>query len=333
MQPSKVLSKPFRKAAAVFGLLLVAAAAGAADPEASYPSKPIRMIVAFAPGGGTDIIARIVAKGITDNLGQPVVIENRAGAGGNIGIDFVAKSAPDGYTLTTTGTGTHAINPALYARLPYDAVKDFSPISLVASTPYLLVVNPSVPAQSVRQLIDLAKSAPGKLNMASGGNGSMPQLAGELFKLMAGVQMLHVPYKGTGAVFPDLIGGATQVLFGDIVATYPYVKAEKLRALGITSITRAPGLPDMPTIAESGVPGYDAVGWFGTFAPAGTPKSVIAKLHGAIVKYVTQPEIQTRFAELGAYVVASTPEQFAQVQKEDLARWAKVVKAADIKVE
>jgi tripartite-type tricarboxylate transporter receptor subunit TctC len=313
--------------------LLATATAAAADAAADYPQKSIRMIVAFAPGGGTDIVGRIAAKGISDNLGQQVVVDNRTGAGGNIGTEIVAKSAPDGYTLITGGTGSHAINPSLYAKIPYDAINDFSPVCLVASTPYLMVVNQSVPARSVKQFIDLAKSSPGKINMASSGSGGMPHLAGELFKMMTGVQMTHIPYKGTGAVFTDLMGGGVQVLFGDIVATYPHVKGERLRALGITSPKRAPGLPDIPTIAESGVPGYDAVGWFGVFAPARTPKIVITKLHGAIVKYVTQPELKERFAALGADVVASTPEQFAQVQKADLARWAKVVKESGARVE
>ena len=331
--PLATLTRLRASSAAVAGAAFSLAAAGAADPVADYPHKSIRMIVAFAPGGGTDIIGRIAAKGISDHLGQQVVVDNRTGAGGNIGTEIVAKSPPDGYTLITGGTGSHAINPSLYVKIPYDAINDFSPISLVASTPYLMVVNSSVPARTVKQFIDLAKSAPGKINMASSGSGGMPHLAGELFKMMTGVQMTHIPYKGTGAVFTDLMGGGVQVLFGDIVATYPHVKGERLRALGITSPKRAPGLPDIPTIAESGVPGYDAVGWFGVFAPARTPKAIITKLHGAIVKYVTQPEVKERFAALGADVVASTPEQFAQIQKADLARWAKVVKESGARVE
>lgn len=313
--------------------LLVTGNAAPLAVASEYPSRQIRMIVAFAPGGGTDIIARIAAKGIGDHLRQQVVVDNRPGAGGNIGVEIVAKAAPDGYTLLTTGTGTHAINPSLYSNLRWDAVRDFAPVSLIAATPYLMVVNLSVPARNVKEFIALAKASPNKINMASSGSGGMPHLAGELFNLLAGVKLVHVPYKGTGAVFPDLIGGRVQVTFGDIVATYPHVKAGKLRALGITSSKRAASLSDIPTIAESGVPGYDAVGWFGVFAPAGTPKDVIAKLNEAITKYVRQPEVTQRFTALGAEVVASTPEQFAQTQKADLARWAKVVKAAGMRVE
>ena len=326
-----------RKKALAVAVCVVAGYAGAVFAQGSspgdYPTRPIRMIVAFAPGGGTDIIGRIAAKGIGDNLGQQVVVDNRPGAGGNIGVEVVAKAAPDGYTLLTTGTGTHAINPSLYPDLRWHPLKDFAPVSLVADTPYLMVVNQSVPARNVKEFIAYAKASPDKVNMASSGSGGMPHLAGELFNLMAGIKMLHVPYKGTGAVFPDLIGGRVQVTFGDIVATYPHVKGGKLRALGITAPKRAANLGDIPTIAESGVPGYDAVGWFGVFAPAGTPRAVIAKLNDAIAKYVKQPEVTQRFADLGAVVVASTPEQFLATQKADLARWGKVVKAAGMKVE
>ncbi|MGH8664857.1 MAG: Bug family tripartite tricarboxylate transporter substrate binding protein [Burkholderiales bacterium] len=314
-------------------LVLAAVAPGGAAAADAYPSRPIRMIVAFAPGGGTDIIARIVAQGIGAALKQQVVVENRPGAGGNIGTELAARSAPDGYTLITSGTGAHAINPSLYAHIPYDAIKDFTPVSLVASTPYLMVVHPSVPAKTVREFIALAKAKPGSINMASSGNGGMPHLAGELFQLMADVRLTHVPYKGTGAVFPDLIGGHVQVLFGDIVATSPHVRSGKLRALGITSPQRSANLPEIPTIAESGVPGYDAVGWFGAFAPAGTPKDIVARLNAAIRDHVQRPEVKARLSSLGADVVASTPETFAEKQRADLERWAKVIKAANVKVE
>jgi tripartite-type tricarboxylate transporter receptor subunit TctC len=291
------------------------------------------MIVAFAPGGGTDIIGRIAARGISENLGAQVVVDNRPGAGGNIGTEIVAKAPADGYTLVTAGTGTHAINPWLYPNIPYDAVKDFEPVCNVAATPYLMVVNPSVPAKTVKEFIALAKSAPGNIIMASSGNGGMPHLAGELFSMLAGVKMTHVPYKGTGAVFPDLIGGRVQITFGDIVATIPHVKSDKLRALGVTSPKRVPTLPDLPTISEAGVPGYDAVGWFGVFAPARTPQPVIAKLNAAIVKYVKQTDTAERLHALGAQVVASTPEQFRATHKSDLARWGKVVKQSGARVE
>lgn len=314
-------------------LALVCCVAMPAQAASDFPQRPIRMIVAFAPGGGTDIIGRIAGQGITTYLGQQVVVDNRPGAGGNIGTEMVARAAPDGYTLITAGTGSHAINPSLYAKIPYDAINDFAPVTLVASTPYLMVVHPSVPATNVREFIALARSKPDSLNMASSGNGGMPHLAGELFKLMAQVRMTHVPYKGTGAVFGDLIGGQVQVLFGDIVATSPHVKSGKLRALGITSPKRSTNLPEFPTIAESGVPGYDAVGWFGVFAPAKTPRPVIDALQQAIAKYVNQPEVRARLSSLGADVVANTPEAFGAIQRADLARWAKVVKAAGVRID
>ena len=320
---------PMTRRIALTLAMSVAGSAGAAED----PVKPIRMLVAFAPGGGTDIIGRIAAQGITENLGQHVVVDNRPGAGGNIGTEMVAKALPDGYTLITAGTGTHAINPSLYAKIPYDAVRDFVPVCLVAETPYLMVVPVSVPARTVREFIELAKAAPGKLNMASSGAGGMPHLSGELFKIMTGVQLTHIPYKGTGAVFPDLIAGRMQVTFGDIVATYPYAKADRLRALGITSPKRAAQLPDIPTIAESGVPGYDAVGWFAVFAPANTPAHVVAKLNAAIVKFVRKPELKDRLAALGAEIVASSPDELARIQRNDIARWAKVVKESGAKAE
>lgn len=312
------------------GGILAPAGAIAAD---TYPVRPIRMIVAFSPGGGTDIIGRIAAQGLFAKLGQQVVVDNRPGAGGNIGTAIVARSAPDGYTLVTAGTGSHAINPSLYANIPYDAVKDFTPVCLVASSAYLMVVHPAVPAKNVAEFIDLARARPGQLNMASSGNGGMPHLAGELFKLLAKVQMTHIPYKGTGAVFADLIAGQVQVLFGDIVATSPHAKSGRLRALGITSAKRSASLPEFPTIAESGVPGYDAVGWFGVFAPAGTPRPIVMQLNAAIIEHINQPEVRTRMSELGADVVGSTPEAFAAVQRADLERWARVVKAAAIRLE
>ena len=243
------------------------------------------------------------------------------------------RAAPDGYTLITAGTGSHAINPSLYANIPYDAIKDFTPVSLVASTPYLMVVHPSVAATNVKEFVALAKGQPGAINMASSGNGGMPHLAGELFQLLAGIKLTHVPYKGTGAVFADLIAGHVQVLFGDIVATSPHVKSGKLRALGITSPQRSASLPEFPTIAESGVPGYDAVGWFGVFAPAGTPGAIIDKLNAAIRDHVHRPEVKARLSGLGADVVASTPEAFAEKQRADLERWAKVIKAANVRIE
>jgi tripartite-type tricarboxylate transporter receptor subunit TctC len=318
------------------GAVLAASAAGsalAASPLGDYPKRPIRMIVAFAPGGGTDITGRIAAQAITEALGQTVVVDNRPGSGGVIGTEMAARAQPDGYTLITSGTGAHAINPALYSKIPYDSVKDFSPVSLVASTPYLMVVTNSMPVKSVQEFVAFAKAKPGSVNMASSGSGGMPHLAGELFKLMTGVQMLHVPYKGTGAVFPDLIAGQVHVTFGDLIAAFPHAKGGRLRALGITSTKRASSLPDVPTIAESGVPGYDAVGWFGTFAPARTPAPIVDALQKAIASYLAKPDAREKLAALGADVVASRPDEFARVLKADIERWARVVKASGAKVE
>jgi tripartite-type tricarboxylate transporter receptor subunit TctC len=316
--------------ATALGAAQVSSAAQTAD---SFPSKPIRMIVAFAPGGGTDITARIAGRGITEYLGQPVVVDNRPGGGGIIGTELAARAPADGYTLITAGTGSHAINPALYRKIPYDPVRDFEPVCLVAATPYLMVVNPAVPAKTVKEFIALAKSKPGQINMGSSGSGGMPHLAGEMFQSMTATKLVHIPYKGTGAVFQDLMAGQVQVLFGDIVAVHPHVQGGRLRALGITSPKRSPSHPEVPAIAEAGVAGYDAVGWFGVFAPAHTPQPVIAKLNGAIVKYVSLPEIRERMASQGADVVASSPEQFAAVLKSDLVRWAKVVKDSGAHVE
>ena len=312
---------------------VAAASAQAAAPADSYPNRPIRMIIAFAPGGGTDIIGRVSAQGISEKLGQHVVVDNRPGAGGNIGTDMVAKAPADGYTLITAGTGTHAINQSLYAKLPFDTVRDFAPVSLVAETPYMMVVPNNVAAKTVKEFIALAKSQPGKINMASSGAGGMPHLSGELFKMMTNVEMAHIPYKGTGAVFTDLIAGRMQVLFGDIVATYPHVQGGRLRALGVTSPKRIAQIPDIPTIAESGVTGYDSVGWFSVFAPAGTPPAVIAKLNDAISSFVKKPEIKERLLALGAEVVASSPDELGRIQKRDLARWAKVIKESGAKAE
>jgi len=315
-------------AAAVAGTTAFAAA-----PAPDYPKRPIRMIVAFAPGGGTDITARIAAQAITEALGQTVVVDNRPGSGGTIGTEMAARAPADGHTLITSGTGAHAINPALYAKIPYDSVKDFAPVSLVASTPYLMVVTNALPVKTVQEFIAHARAKPGAVNMASSGSGGMPHLAGELFKLMTGVQMLHVPYKGTGAVFPDLIAGQVHVTFGDLIAAFPHAKGGRLRPLGITSPKRVASLPDVPTIAESGVAGYEAVGWFGVFAPAGTPRPIVDLLQKSIASYLARPDARDRIAALGADVVASTPDAFGRVLRADIERWARVVKASGAKVE
>lgn len=299
----------------------------------SYPNKPVRMVVPFPPGGTTDILARAVGQKLSESWGQLVVIDNRPGAGGNIGTDIVAKSAPDGYTLLMGTVGTHSINASLYGKLPFDPIKDFAPVTLVASVPNVLVVNTTVDAKSVKELIALAKSKPGQLTFASSGNGTSIHLAGELFKTMTGTSMLHIPYKGSAPAITDLLGGQTNMMFDNLPSAMPHVKSGKLRALAVTSVSRSPALPDTPTIAESGIPGYEASSWFGVLAPAGTPKDVIAKIHADIVKALNTPEIKERLSGQGAEPVGNTPEQFAQHIKTETIKWAKVVKDSGAKVD
>lgn len=320
--------------AGVAGLFGWGAPAAFAADASGYPdpSHPIRMIVAFVPGGGTDLVGRIAAKAFAEELAANVVVENRAGAGGIVGTQLVARADPDGYMLITGGTGSHAINPALYAHIPYDAIKDFESVNLVASSPYLMLVSNDFPARSVKEFIEIAKSKPGKIDMASSGSGGMPHLAGELFQLMSGTKLNHVPYKGTGAVFTDLIAGRTQVTFADIAAAYPHVKAGSLRALAITSPQRSTTYPDIPTVAET-VPGYEAVGWFGVFSPAGTPAAINQKLSDAIARYVKRPDVQEQFKTLGADPVALGPAEFHKVWKSDLVRWGKVVRESGARID
>jgi tripartite-type tricarboxylate transporter receptor subunit TctC len=313
------------------GLLLsLAAAAAGAD---AYPTKLIRMIVPFPAGGTTDILARSVGQKLGEALGQQVIIDNRPGAGGNIGSDMVAKAAPDGYTLLMGTVGTHAINPSLYPKMPYDHVKDFAPIALVAGVPNVLVVNPSVEAKSMQELIALAKAKPGQLSFASSGNGTSIHLSAELFKTMAGVDMLHVPYKGSAPALTDLIGGQVNLMFDNLTSSLSYIKAGKLRALAVTSSKRSPALPDVPTIAEAGLPGFEASSWFGVFAPAGTPPEIIARLNKEIVKALSSAELKERLAGQGAEAVGDSPEQFAAHIKSETAKWAKVVKASGATVD
>jgi tripartite-type tricarboxylate transporter receptor subunit TctC len=314
------------------GIVAGLALAGPAKAQ-DYPSKPIRLVVPFAAGGATDVLARLVGERLTASLGQQVVVDNRPGAGGNIGSDIVARAEPDGYTILMGAVGTHAINPSLYPKMPYDPVKDFAPVTLVASVPNVLVVNPEVPANSVQELIDLAKAKPGELNFASSGNGTSIHLSGELFKAMTGTDIVHVPYKGSGPAVTDLLGGQVQMMFDNMPSSLPHVKAGKLRALGVTSAKRSPALPEVPTIAEAGVPGYDATSWFGILAPAGTPEPVVTRLQGAIVQALGEPEMRQRMADLGAEPVGDTPAEFGQFITAELAKWAKVVNDAGVKLE
>ena len=299
----------------------------------AYPNHAIRLVVPFPAGGTTDILARAVGQKLTESLGQSVVVDNRPGAGGNIGADIVAKSAPDGYTLLMGTVGTHAINPSLYTKMPYDHVKDFVPVVLVAGVPNVLVVNPSVPVQSVADLIKLAKSKPGEINFASSGAGTSIHLSGELFKAMAGVDMTHVPYKGSAPALTDLIGGQVQLMFDNLPSALPQIKAGKLRAIAVTSLKRAPVLPDVPTIAESGLPGFEASSWFGVLAPAGTPAPVVAKLNAEVNKWLQSPDAREQLLAQGAVAAGGTPEQFAAHIRTETEKWAKVVKASGAKVD
>jgi tripartite-type tricarboxylate transporter receptor subunit TctC len=316
---------------AALAAVLALIAAGAAAQ--SYPTKPIRLVVPFPPGGTTDILAREVGQRLSASLGQTVVIDNRPGAGGNIGAELVAKSAPDGYTLLMCTVSTHAINPNLYAKLPYDHVADFAPVILVASVPNVLEVTPSLPVNSVADLIKLAKEKPGQINFASSGSGTSIHLSGELFKTMAGVDMTHVPYKGSAPALTDLIGGQVQVMFDNLPSSLPQIKAGKLRAIAVTSAQRAPALPNVPTIAESGLPGFEATSWFGVVAPAGTPPAIVARLNADLNQWLQTPEAREKLLAQGAAAAGGSPEQFAAYIRAETEKWAKVVKASGAKVD
>ncbi|HWI13658.1 MAG TPA: tripartite tricarboxylate transporter substrate binding protein, partial [Burkholderiales bacterium] len=292
----------------------------------TYPNKPLRMVVPFAPGGPTDIVGRAVSQRMTETFGQTVVVDNRAGAGGVVGADLVAKAPPDGYTILLCSTGAMAINPGLMPNMPYDPVRDFAPLSLVVTIPYLLLVNTPSPLQSVKDLIAAARAKPGSINYGSAGVGSTSHLAGELFKSMAKIDMTHVPYKGSAPAATDLIGGQLQTLFDAVAVALPLVRGGKLRALGISTAKRSALVPDVPTISESGVPGYEVATWHGICAPARTPPAVVGALNRAIVAAVNQPDTRQRLVGIGADVVGSTPEEFGRFIKSELAKWSRIIK-------
>ena len=299
----------------------------------AYPTKPITIIVPFSAGGTTDILARVVGQALTAELGQSVIIDNRAGAGGNIGGQLAARSAADGYTLFMGTVGTHAINESLYKKMPFDPIKDFAPLSRVANVPNLLVAHPSQPFKTVPEMIAYAKANPGKLNFGSSGSGSSIHLSGELFKSMAKVDMVHIPYKGSAPAVNDLLGNQIAIMFDNMPSAIQHVRAGKLRAIAVTTAKRSPELPNVPTIAEAGVPGYEATSWFGLFAPSATPAPIVAQLNKAIVKVLGQADVKQKIADQGGEVVAETPAQFAAFIKAETAKWGKVVKDSGASVD
>jgi tripartite-type tricarboxylate transporter receptor subunit TctC len=313
----------------LLAVLLCLAAAGAAAQ--SYPSKAVRLVVPFPVGGIADIYGRLLGARLTERWGQPVVVENRTGAGGNIGADLVAKSAPDGYTIGIGSIGTHAVNVTLFSKLPYDAVRDFAPIALLLEAEGMLVVHPSVPAQSVAELIALAKSRP--LTFASAGMGTASHLAGELFKSMAKVDMTHVPYKGNVPAITDLLAGQTSMLFATMPTVLPHTKAGKLRGLATIGAARSAAAPELPTVAESGLGGFDVSNWIALFAPAGTPPEVVRRWNAETVRFMQAPEMQARLVAEGARFTPMTPEQFGGFVKAEIAKWAPVVRASGAKVD
>src|SRR5262245_2163353 len=298
-----------------------------------YPSKPIRMIVAYPPGGGTDIVGRTVAQKLGEALGQSVVVENRGGASGNIGTELAARAAPDGYTILMGNVAPNAINASLFRNLPFDPVADFAPVTLVASTPNVLVVHPSTPARTVKEVVALARAKPGALNFASAGVGSSSHLAGELFRVLARAEIVHVPYKGAGSAMVDVLSGQVQLYFATMPAAMPHVKSGKLAPVAVTSARRSRALPEVPTIAESGVPGYEASTWYGLLAPAHTPQAAIARLHDATVKILSDAALREKLANQGFEPVGDTPEEFAAYIKSEIGKWGKVIREAEIMAE
>ena len=299
---------------------------------AQYPQRAIKLIVPFPPAGATDIVGRIVAQKLGERFGQAVVVENRPGAGGSIGSDLVAKSAPDGYTLLMATSSTHSIGPALQ-KLPYDPIKDFAAITHVANVPNVLVVSPKLPVASVKELIEYAKARPGKLNFASSGIGTIVHLNGELFKMLAGVDVVHVPYKGTALSIPDLANGNVAMLFDSLASVLPHVKSGSVRPLAMNAPQRSPLLPEVPTLAEAGMPAFDRYTWFGMFAPAGTPADIVRRVQAEVAAALKAPDLRERFDAVGAEPVGSTPEAFVERIRSDAVRWAEVIRTAKVKVQ
>jgi tripartite-type tricarboxylate transporter receptor subunit TctC len=299
--------------------------------NAVWPTKPVKIVVTFPPGGAPDTLARILADKWGQATGQTFTVDNKAGAGGNIGADFVAKSAADGTTLLIATVGTHAINPALYAKMPYDNIKDFTPVSFLASTPNLLVVNNSVPAKTVKELIALAGKTP--LTFGSSGSGTSIHLSGELFNTLAGIKMQHIPYKGRAQAIPDLLGGRISMIFDNMPSALPLVKSGDIRAIAVTSATRSPAAPNIPTIAESGLPGFEATSWFALMAPAGMPKDVLARINAETIRVMTLPDVKEKLSTLGLDAASASPESLASLIQVETVKWAKVVKESGAKLD
>src|SRR5258706_5949122 len=298
--------------------------------QQKYPSKPVTLIVPYATGGAPDILARLIANEMASSFG-PTIVDNRGGASGNIGADFVANAARDGYTLLLTTTATHSINPSIYPKMPYDPLKDFTPISLVARTPLMLVVANDVPAKNLQELIAYAKKNQGKLSYASAGSGTMQHIAAELFSAQTGIEMAHIPYKGSGQVIPDLISGRVSLMFNSVAAVLPFVKQGKVRAIGVTTPKRTASAPEVPTLAEAGLPGFEASAWYAVYGPRGLPAEIVQRLNAEVAKAMKSASVQGLAREQGLDPETSTPEQLAEITRNDLARWAKVIKERNIR--
>jgi tripartite-type tricarboxylate transporter receptor subunit TctC len=334
----RVRSAPASSAAAIsvliaLGLALAYVPIASAQVAGPFPARPVRLVVPFPPGGPLDVTGRAIAQKLTETWGQPVIVDNRPGAGGNIGADLVAKSPPDGYAVVMGALSTHAVNPSLYPKMPYDAARDFAPITLVAITPNVLVVNPALPVQSVKELVAYAKANPGKLSFGSGSNGSAGHLAGELFKVETGVDIVHIPFKGGAPALQALLAGDTQLMFDNLANAMSQVKAGKLRALAVTTAERSKLAPELPTMAEAGLPGFDIATWFGLLAPAGTPADVIAKWNVDVVKVLDSTEMRERLHAQGAEAAPTTPARFAAFIQGELVKYARIVKASGAKVD
>jgi tripartite-type tricarboxylate transporter receptor subunit TctC len=328
MNPRGVVALRYLLATAAFVFLTAIAHA-----QTTYPTRPIRFIVPFTPGGSGDIFARPIAQKMSESMGQQVVVENRPGSGGVVGTEAAAKAPPDGYTMMMGLTANIAVNPALYAKLPYDPLRDFAPVTLIASAPYVLLVPSSLPAHNVKELIALARAKPGQLAYVSLGSGSMGHLSGEMLASLAGVKLLHVPYKSLGQAIPDLISGQVQLLFLGIASAQAQVKSGKLRAIAVSGAKRSRMMPQLPTVAETGVKGFDLTGWYGAFVPAGTPQDIIARLHKEIVRALQMPDVRERLSADGAEVVGNSPRDFDAFVRSELVKWAKVVKLSGAKAE